>query len=153
MENKFEDGFDDDQNILTDQAFRYLDAGARWARFLAIVGYVSIGLMVMAALFILVAGVSFRGRGMYSSDVPLGLMSFAYIIAAVLYFFPVHYLYTFASKAREAFIRRDAKTLETAMRFMNLHYQFLGILMIIALSLYGLLLLIGLLAAAGGGFR
>lgn len=153
MENKFEAGFDDDQNILTDQAFRYLDAGAKWARFLAIVGYVGIGLMVLAALFIIVAGTAIGGRGMYGPQVPLGLMGFLYIIMAVLYFFPVHYLNNFATKAREAFVRRDGKTLEQAMRFMNMHYQFLGILMIIVLSLYGLMLLIGLLAAAGGGFR
>lgn len=154
MENKFEAGFDDDdQNILTDQAFRYLDSGARWARFLAIVGYVGIGLMVLAALFAVVAGASYGRRGMYGSDVPVALMGFLYIIMAVLYFFPIHYLYNFATKAREAFVRRDAKTLEAAMRFMSLHYQFLGILMIIVLSLYGLMLLIGLMAAAGGGFR
>lgn len=152
MNQNFEQGFEDDQNLMTEQAFRYLDSGARWARVLAIIGYVSLGLMVLAALFMIVAGASMSGRR-YGSDVPFALVGFGYLVGAVLYFFPIHYLYNFGTKAREAYARRDPKALETAMRFMHMHYQFLGILMIIVLSLYGLILLIGLMAAAGGGFR
>lgn len=150
MSQNFEQGFDaEDQNLLTEQAFRYLDSGARWARFLAIVGYVGIGLLVLAALFIIVAGATIsRSARMYGPEIPFALMGFGYIVMAVLYFFPVHYMYNFATKAREAFTRRDPKGLEESMRYMHMHYQFLGILAIIGLSLYGLMLLIGIIAAA-----
>jgi hypothetical protein len=155
MEPNFERGFDDDQNLMTDQAFQYLDSAARWARTLAIIGYVMLVILVLAALFLIVAGMSDGGSygGRFAREVPLALLGFGYLVGAVLYFFPIHYLYNFATAARDSYTRRDAKALETAMRFMHMHYQFIGILTIIFLSLYGLLLLLGILAAAANGFR
>jgi hypothetical protein len=149
MNENFEQGFDDEEkSLLTEQAFRYLDSGARWARFLAIVGYIGIGLLVIGALFAIMAGASFSGRTrMYGPAVPFGLIGFGYLVMAVLYFFPVHYLYNFATRARDAFSRRSPQQLEEAMRYMHMHYQFLGILTIIVMSLYGLMLLIGIFGA------
>lgn len=156
MEDNFEarEARYDDEVVVTPRALSSLESAARWARTLAIIGFIGLGLMVLGGLFLMVGGAMSSGYSYRRGpDIPFALMGILYWVMAVIYFFPILYLYRFGSEAKEAVRRRDKNVLEMALNYLQMHYQYLGILTIVLLSLYGLVLLIMLMAAAAGGFR
>ncbi len=79
---------------------------------------------------------SFIGDDMMPTPFPLGIFGFLYLIIAAVYFFPVFYLYKFATKAYEAVIGYNSNTLEVAVLNLKSYFKFIGILIIVMLSLY-----------------
>ncbi|MBN8852588.1 MAG: hypothetical protein BGO55_02425 [Sphingobacteriales bacterium 50-39] len=128
----------------------YLKEAARWAKFLAIVGFIFCGLFAIFGLF---AG-SLIGR-MYSS-VGVGqsgamggaFFSIVYILIALLYFFPCLYTFNFAKKMQVALASNDQAQLNQSFRNLKACYRFLGILMVICLSLWGLGIIFAIIGAA-----
>src|SRR5574343_132081 len=119
---------------------------AKWAKFLAIVGFVFIGLMVLAALVMIGAGASAsRIPGFAGGTMLAGV---TYIVMAVLYYFPTQYLYNFAVKMKLAIQNSQQNNLEDGFENLKSLFKFTGILMIVVLSIYALLFLIGLLGLA-----
>ena len=118
----------------------YLKETARWAKFMAILGFVFCAVYVLIALFAgsLMARLSTlggnAGAGTGAALIGGGLISVIYIMIAVLYFFPCLYLYNFAAKMQTALRANDQDQLNLSFRNLKSCYRFMGILMIIALS-------------------
>ncbi len=136
----------------------HLAEAARWARFLAIVGFVMCGLIVLLGIF---AGSIFSSMpGRYSDEFggrsPLGglgaMMSVLYIGIAILYFFPCLFLFRFANYMKAALATDQQNTLNSSFQNLKIMFRYVGIVTIVLLCLYGLILLIGIAGAAGGGF-
>lgn len=133
---------------LNKAAAAYLEEGRKWAKFLAIMGFVGTGLMVIVGLFM---GTIFSA--IPYDDIPgfaggMGsVMSFIYILAALLYFFPSLYLYNFAEKTKSALLNKDDNQLAEALKNQKSCYKFIGIMTIIIIGLYILMAFFGLLAA------
>lgn len=122
----------------------FLKETAKWANFLAIIGFIGIGLLVLLALF---AGAIFSNLpgGNVASSIGGGLITFIYLLMALLYFFPVMYLYKFATKMKLGLARNNEDELTEAFLNLKSHYKFIGILTIIMLSLYALMFLFALI--------
>jgi hypothetical protein len=125
---------------------------ARWARFIGIVGFIGIGLMVILG-FYLGAAMNAVSRPEFGEVSPMGgmgggLFTFIYILMAALYFFPVYYLYKGAIGLRDGIRNGDISTLEDGFKNLKSHYKFIGILLIIVLSIYALIFVGALLVAA-----
>lgn len=121
-----------------------LTEAGKWANFLAIVGFVMLGLMVIGAIGMFALGsVLPMGAGMSS-----GVMGVVYLIMAALYFFPTYYLYNFASRIKVGLKSGSQDDVDQA--FMNLKsmFKFVGIMTIIVLSLYIITILFALMAIA-----
>jgi hypothetical protein len=116
----------------------YLRDAARWARFLAIAGFVFCGLFVVAAiLFITVLPALFNSVGASGvSGIGGGVIAVVYIGIAVLDFFPCLYLYKFAARMQVALNSNDQEQLNSSFLNMRAFYRFVGVLMIIALGLW-----------------
>ena len=137
----------------------FLKETAKWTNFLSIVGFVMLGFLVLGAIF---GGAMFAT--LYSSPefaefndgAAIGgtFITILYLIIAVIYFFPIYYLYKFSGNMKRALVSKDEDTLTKALEYLKSHYKFVGILMIIGLSFYLLMFLLGLLglAASSGGF-
>jgi len=128
---------------------------AKWAKFLSIIGFIGIGLMFLAAIVMMVAGATlssfsndYSGSGYSNSPVGAGVIGIVYIIMAVLYFFPVFYLFKSAVGLKKGIINNDEMKLTDGFQNLKSHYKFIGIMMIIVLSLYALLFLFAMLALA-----
>lgn len=130
---------------------------ARWARFLAIVGFVMCGLIVLVGFF---AGSIFSmfanseeleelGGGM-SAAMGAG-MAFFYVIIAVIYFIPCLFLFRFANKMKLALSSNDQAALNTSFQNLKSMFRFFGIVTIIMISIYAIILLIALVGAAAMG--
>ena len=121
-----------DLNLSTDNRFDLREA-ATWAKFLAIVGFVFIGLGVL--------GIFSFGAIMASS--PVGgmagmssLIMVFYILILLIYFLPILYLFRFATKIKSAVNSNSQMDMDTAFSNLKAHYKFLGILTAIILGLY-----------------
>lgn len=117
---------------------------ARWARFLAIVGFVMCGLMVLMA-FSVGSIMSMVGQQTPSILAMGGFMSgfviVVYLLVALLYFFPCLYLFRFARKTQLALQQQNQQELDASFRNMERFFRFVGILTVIMLVFYALAML------------
>lgn len=137
----------------------HLAEAARWAKFLAIVGFITCALIVVVGIF---AGSLFS---MYSNKYEgfdqnvkvntTGLGAVAavfYVLIALLYFFPCLYLFNFASKMKAALLSNDQNILTSSFQNLKKTFRYVGILTIIMLSLYLIVFVVALAgrSAVGG---
>jgi hypothetical protein len=127
---------------LTENSKSFLKETAQWAYFLSIMGFIGIALLVLLALFM---GTLFTKLGSLGGSAAAmgvlggGFITAIYLIIAVIYFFPVYYLYQFASKAKVAFATDNNKQLNTSFEYLKSHYKFIGIFTLVITVLYSLL--------------
>lgn len=136
-------------DLQIDQASNaYLSETARWAKFLAILGFITIGLLVIASLFAGTLMSVFLQGGALGALGAMGSVVFTVymLLIALLYFFPVYYLYTFASKMQGALATNDQELLVKSFSGLKSCFKFMGILAIIVISIYVLIFLGAILA-------
>lgn len=143
-----------------------LERTAKWARFMAIVGFVLVGIMVLISFFVgaMISWFIDMQQSMMSmsgmNDMPgmqpeipanvLGMVGGFYTVAlllsALLYFFPSLYLYRFATRTLSSLKGPfNADLFHGALDAQRRLYTFMGVLTIVVLSFYGLSLLIFLM--------
>lgn len=127
---------------LSGSARAFLKETAGWARFLAIVGFIFIALFVVIALA--------AGAIMNTFTDELGLPGFLvtviYLVLAALYFFPVLYLFRFATKMKSALANNFQSDLDSSLSNLKSLYKYWGIMMIVILAFYGLAFAGGMIA-------
>ena len=132
------------ENLVIDwRSKEFLKETAKWTKFLAILGFVGIGLMVLGSLVMLFAPSSLMSNG----DFPFGgkiFMMLLYLAFAVLYYFPISYLYQFSENTKKAIENNDNNAIRDAFEFLKSHYKFMGILTIILLAFYAIIIFIGI---------
>jgi hypothetical protein len=120
----------------------YLIETAKWGKFLAIMGYIGIGFLVLAGLFVMVG---FSALSEYTKmPFPMGVFGVIYILIAVLYYFPVSFLHKFSDQAKQALIMNDQGMLNSGFANLKSLFKFMGICTIVILSLYALVLVIAI---------
>lgn len=127
----------------------FLRETAKWANFLAIIGYIFLGLLVLGALMFFAMGSmmsSLSGMGAFGA-LGGGFVGVIYIIMALIYYFPITYLYRFASRTKRALSENNTESLTEALENLKSHYKFIGIVTLIFLSLYALIIVFGVIGA------
>ena len=136
-----------EQLTITNASKNFLKETAKWAKFLSIIGFILIAIMLVFAFF---ATTIFELAGKMQPGMPesLGLtMTVTYLVLAIIYFFPVYYLLQFSNKMKTALSTKNDETLAKAFEMLKSHYKFIGVFTIITMSLYALLIV----AAVFGG--
>jgi hypothetical protein len=136
---------------VTPQAQNYLTESARWGKFLAIMGFILCGFMVIIAFFIPVVLTQLPPYNTMSSDLSSGMkvgMTIVYLILALLFFFPCFYLYKFSVKMQTAAKTVSQDNFEESLMNLKSMFKFYGIFTIIILSFYALAFIVGIVAAA-----
>ena len=109
---------------------------SRWANFIAIVGFVMLGIMVVISISsFIITPIMGEFQDFQSIPFPLYLFGLIYLIYAVIGFFPYYFLYTFAKKVRKGLENNDQDTFDTGLTNLRRLALFVGVLMIIALSM------------------
>ena len=141
---------------LNDLAVAALRESAKWCMFLAIVGFIFIGLMVILGAFMTVAmsAMSSMPNDSYGSAMGMnpfmaikGYLGAFYIVLALIYFFPVYYLFNYAKGTKQALESGNSEVLSTALVNLKSHHKFLGIFTIIMIAVY-ILAIIGIIIFA-----
>ncbi len=142
---EFDDLLDDrtplqDELTLNQPVRDNLKESAGWGKFIAIIGFVFLGLSVISMLFMFASISSlaqFGGLG--------GAFIFLYLILLAIFAIPVYHLYNFATKTQEALLRDNQSLLVGAFSSHKTVFKFYGILMIIVLALYTIVLVLSFL--------
>lgn len=130
---------------LTETAKSFLIETAKWTNFLAIMGFIMIGIMVIFAFVISVSASTIPGFA--EAGISGGIFGFIYLIFAGVYYIPISYLYKFSKNLKSSFANNDEMALEKGFEYLKSHYKFMGVLTIIMLAFYALAFVFGLLAA------
>ncbi|WP_338840655.1 DUF5362 family protein [Flavobacterium ginsenosidimutans] len=131
----------------------FLKETAKWAYFLSILGFIGVGFFILIAIFagaiFSAMGNSMQGMGVYGGSFGAAMGAF-YFVMAVLYFFPVYFLFKFSSNAKKAFANNDSESLTESLGYLKSHYKFIGVLMIVCLALYALFFVFAIFGAIMG---
>lgn len=134
---------------------QHLAEAARWARFLAIVGFVFIGLLAILAItggsFI---ANTFRRTNQFDgtdAGVATGFtiaLAIYYLCIALLVFFAYLFLYRFAVNMRAALRGNSQESLNRSFQNLKILYRYWGILTVIGLGLFALFFAIAIIGRA-----
>ncbi len=113
-----------------------LDTARKWSMFLAILGFIGIGIMVIIGLFAGVFLSIFKG-GNAGLGITESLLVFIFIIVfGAIYFFPVLYLFRFSKHTSNAVKTLDKQELHKAFRNLRRYFVYIGIIIIVVLAIY-----------------
>lgn len=129
-------------------AQNHLKETAKWAKFLAIVGFVFTGFIVLFAIFAGTLMSTFRGEFPELSAFPTVGISFMYLIVAAIYFIPCLFLFQFAQKVKIALKEEDSDALADSFGRLKNLFLFTGILTLIMVAIYVLALLFVILGSS-----
>ncbi|MCB0522972.1 MAG: DUF5362 family protein [Saprospiraceae bacterium] len=116
----------DDGLIITEEVRQYWKQIAVWTQFFAILLFILFGL---ASLFALSLAFAVGAAGLIGSIMVIGLYG------AVL-FFPALYYYRFSTQMKEALRSEDNGLLDQSFMNLKRFYRYVGILLIVLISLY-----------------
>lgn len=143
MEN-FENTFQEENALsVNNEITSYLRETTKWAKFLAIFGFVMIGLLMVGGLVALGFSSAIEDIGGMPQ---MGAMVFVYLIIAVLYFFPLIYLYRFSTRIKEAIMAHNEAALTSGFENLKSLFKFMGIMTIVMISLYVVIFLVAIVA-------
>jgi len=132
----------DDSLSITREMKENLLEMTKWSKFLAILGFVGLGMIVVSAIYGLVIGSMSR----YSYLENAGIAALIYIAIAVVYYFPVNFLYKASVGIKDGLILSNKIDLESGIDNLKSHYKYIGITAIVLVSLNIILIFVGLLA-------
>ncbi len=138
------------------QTKTHLAETAKWARFLAIVGFVFLLMVVLVGIYSTLTinrfEESYREMGggapdSFASSAGTG-MAVVYTIMALIWFFPLLFTFRFANQMRSALQGNNQELLTTAFQNLKICFRYLGIVTVIFLVMIALSLLFGIMGLA-----
>lgn len=137
------------QLIITENMRSYIYDMAGWAKFLAILGFIFSGMMMLMAFFAgAVMGTlgAMGNAGLYGT-LGSGVFTFVFVLYGVLFLYPSLMLFKYATKAKQGVLYADQASLEDGMSKLKSFFKFYGILAIVVIAFYSLIFL----GAVAGG--
>jgi hypothetical protein len=123
------------------ETLKQLNSTRKWAMFLAIIGFIFLGLIVIigiiAGTFLTAFNTGENGLG-----IPESLMFIPFLLLAAIYFFPVLFLFRFSKHTSHAILTLDKMELHKGIKNLKLYFAYIGILIIIVLSFYAIILIV-----------
>ncbi|HEX5153455.1 MAG TPA: DUF5362 family protein [Parafilimonas sp.] len=122
----------------------YLIEASKWGKFLSILGFIGIGIMILCGFVFMLTGGSFYSSevntDLQNLDMPSGtvgiVLGLYLFVIALVYFFPCLFLYKFSTKMQEAIRTNDQIVLNKSFENLKSLFKFFGIVTIIVLSMW-----------------
>ncbi len=130
---------------LTSKSVAYLLKAAKWGKFLAILGFIVSGLLILGGIAMSFVLNKVSGTDeLVPIDMPFspGVLSIIYIIIAVISLIPVIFLNTFSNNAMKAIHLSSTEKMTTSLRNLKNLFVFIGISTVILLTLYTLIVIV-----------
>lgn len=125
---------------LEQKSLKSLNTTRKWAMFLSIIGFISLGLValmgVLAGTFLSAFNTTKNGH-----SIPEVVIFLILLVMGALYFFPLHFLFRFSKHTAKAVATNDKLELHKAFLNLKAYFVFLGVLIIVVLTLYILTLI------------
>jgi hypothetical protein len=137
-------------SFITTEVRSYLTEAAKWAKFLAIVGYIMIAFILLMGVWIMTMG------GLSSPLIPgmagfnMGAFGLIYVALGAFYFFPVYYLHQFSLKIKQGLTSQNPQDVTLGFKNLKSLFKFMGVFTIVILSIYVVMFLAIIGAAVVG---
>jgi hypothetical protein len=120
---------------------KQLNTARKWAMFLAIIGFIFLGIMIVVGL---IAGTFLKtfSSGENNFGISDSLMFIPILLIGLIYFFPVLFLFRFSKYISRAIQNLDNLQFHKAIKNLKLYFAYIGILIIIVLSIYIVILIV-----------
>jgi cytochrome b561 len=117
------------------ETLRDLDKTRKWTMFLAILGFIAIGVLLIVGI---ITGIflSVFNKGDTASSIPGWLVCIIIIASSVIYFFPMLYIYRFSKFLAGVSKTNDNEELKKAFKNLRSYFTYIGILIIAILVIY-----------------
>ncbi|HTN16625.1 MAG TPA: hypothetical protein VL092_03020 [Chitinophagaceae bacterium] len=132
---------------LTEKAKAHLLETCRWTKFLAILTFILIGIMMTGLLAVFATGS--MAAVMSNGFSALGAVG-AFLVMTllvVLYWYPSYMLYRFSVSIKSGILHNNQQMIEDGFRYEKNMYRFLGILTIIIILVYLVIILSAVVSA------
>lgn len=128
----------EDNNQITGDTRSYMLKAGKWMRFLAIIGFVFMGLMVIVVFLIpsFISNVAGNGLDMPGTAMLSGVLLIPMLIGIALVIFPNIFLYQSAINFIKYAKDSEAYHIETGFKKLSAMYTYLGVLVIIYLAFF-----------------
>lgn len=136
-----------DSLVLSENSLSYLSSTQKWAKFLAILSFIGMGLLFVIAIGLIVSNFIFASE--IGSSFPFLFMGIFYLVLMGIMIIPTVYLFKFATNTEKLVKYRDNIKAEEAFRYLRAYYRFIGIFTIVTLSIYLLIFLITIFVGIG----
>lgn len=146
MENQSIDAGFSNAGQITMQIQENLRIAGKWGRFLAILGFIGLGFMIMGSVtvFALVSNSGVSG----SNGITMAGVGTLYLLIGILYFFPTLFLLRLSNAALRTGLHGNEVDLEEMTLNLKKLFKFIGILTIITIGIYILVIIFSLIAVA-----
>lgn len=129
----------------------FLNESAKWGKFLAIIGFIFSGFMIVIAFFIPTVIMNIPPYNTMPSSLSSGLatgMTVIYILLSLLLLFPCLYLFKFSVKMQVSLNTVSQENFEESFKNLKSLFKFYGIFVIIMLSIYMLVFILAMFGLA-----
>lgn len=109
--------------------------------FLSVLGFIFLGLLVVAGLATSLFLTTFKTQEA-NLGIPESLMIIIFVVIGAIYFFPVFFLFRFSRNTRDAVQNFDQQKLSKGFRNLRLYFTYIGIMVIVVISIYIMLLFV-----------
>ncbi len=130
---------------LTSESISYLLKAAKWGKFLAILGFIVSGLLILGGIamsFVLNKVAGPDELIPINTPFPPAIFSIIYIVVAIIYLIPVIFLNTFSNNAIKAVNLSSTEKMTTSLRNLKNLFVFIGVSTVVLLTIYTLTLII-----------
>jgi len=131
---------DESKIEISSEALDNLNVARRWTTFLSVLGFIFLGLIIIAGLATSLFLTVFKTQ-QANLGIPESLMMVVFAAFGVLCFFPVFFLFRFSKNIRDAIQNNDQRKLVKGFKNLRLFFAYFGILVILVISVYLILLL------------
>ncbi len=133
--------------LISETSQSNLNTAAKWGKFLAIVGFILIAIMLIAGIWAQIF-LSYSRSSLYDSEF-IKYIGIVYAVVAIILFFPCLYLFKFSNKMQDAIRVPNQESLDTAFINLKSMFKFYGIFTIVILVMYAIAFIVGI----GGTMR
>jgi hypothetical protein len=117
------------------ETLKNLNTLRKWSMFLAISGFIFIGLIIalglLAGTFLAAFNLSDKTK-----DIPDILVFTAFMGFALINFFPILFLFRFSKHTSFAVSTLDRKEMHKAIMYLKRYFVYMGVLLIVAVTVY-----------------
>jgi hypothetical protein len=116
------------------ETLKHLNTLRKWTMFLAVSGFIFLGLIVTLGLITGTFLAAFYSDKM--PGLPDALVYAAFITVTLIIFFPILFLFRFSKHISKAVETVDGKEMHIAIKYLKRYFIYIGVLLIVILSVY-----------------
>lgn len=131
-----DNGLSDESLALNPQIRSFLKETAKWTFFISIIGFIYVGLIVIAGIGLGFSSSFMPDTGPNPMPFSLGALGAFYAILGLITLIPFLYLFRFSTNMSAALRNNNESSLTASFSNLKSHYKFYGIFIIVILVIY-----------------